>query len=144
MLNADDTVSTITNKRDPSVDGASNEKKQCEAWKKIDRSARYMLAKLHAKQSYWGFEHYESVKNTWDALKDNFGVISVTCMRTLITKFDDYKDPQHFMKKYLPVMTTMIKNLRAAGHTRSDEQKIQGILASLSDILLNGILLCTT
>ena len=70
----------------------------------------------------------------WGALKDNFGVTSLTHLRTLITKFDNYKkDLQYSINKHLRVTTTMIRNSGAAGHTMSDQQEIQGVLVSLPD-----------
>ena len=99
---------------------------------------------MHAKRSYWEVRKLKSTKDMWDALKDNFGVTSVTRLHTLITKFDNYKkDPQHFIKKHLHVMAAMIRDLMAAAHKMSDEYEIQGILA-FYQIPSDGIILSTT
>ncbi|KAK0598685.1 hypothetical protein LWI29_036999 [Acer saccharum] len=68
----------------------------------------------------------------WIALKDKFGGTSTTKLRRLTIKFDTYRKRQnHDMRQHLREMSNMIRELKSAGHTLTDEQQIQAVIRSL-------------
>ena len=78
------------------------------------------------------FKRYENAMELWNALREKFGGVSLTKLRSLTIKFDTYKKrPDHTMKKHLREMSNMISELNDAGHVLTEEQKIQAVIRSL-------------
>ena len=68
------------------------------------------------------FEQYDITHVMWMALKDKFGGTSATKLRKLTIKFDTYKKrPTNMMAQYLREMSNMVRELKSAGHTITDE-----------------------
>ena len=68
----------------------------------------------------------------WMALKDKFGGTSATKFWKLTIKFDTYKKcPNHTMTQHLREMSDMVRELKSAGHTLTDEQQVQAMITSL-------------
>ena len=79
-------------------------------------------------------EEHITTHALWDALKLKFGGTSGSRLRDLNIKFDSYKIcPNHTMKQHLRAMSTMRCELKAAGNTLTETQKIQPGLRSLPD-----------
>ena len=69
-----------------------------------------------------------------DALKLKFGGTSTTRLCGLKIRFDSYKIClNRTLKQHLRAMSTMVRELKAAGNTIAEEQKIQVGLRSLLD-----------
>ena len=78
------------------------------------------------------FKRYENAMELWNALREKFGGVALTKLRSLTIKFDIYKKrPDHTMKKHLKEMSNMISELNDAGHVLTKEQKIQAVIRSL-------------
>ena len=71
------------------------------------------------------FEEYDTTQKMWLALKEKFGATSATKLRRLTIKFDFYKKlSSNTMRQHLRKMSNMIRELKAAGHTLTDEQQV--------------------
>ncbi|KAK0583239.1 hypothetical protein LWI29_034969 [Acer saccharum] len=78
------------------------------------------------------YEGFDTAQDMWIALKDKFGGTSTTKLRRLTIKFDTYRKRQnHDMRQHLREMSNMIRELKSAGHTLTDEQQIQAVIRSL-------------
>ena len=78
------------------------------------------------------FKRFENAMELWNILREKFGGVSLTKLRSLTIKFDTYrKRPDHTMKKHLREMSNMISELNDAGHVLTEEQKIQAVIRSL-------------
>ncbi|KAK0587377.1 hypothetical protein LWI29_021811 [Acer saccharum] len=78
------------------------------------------------------YEGFDTAQDMWIVLKDKFGGTSTTKLRRLTIKFDTYKKRQnHDMRQHLREMSNMIRELKSAGHTLTDEQQIQAVIRSL-------------
>ncbi|KAK0597315.1 hypothetical protein LWI29_023992 [Acer saccharum] len=78
------------------------------------------------------YEGFDTAQDMWIALKDKFGGTSTTKLRRLTIKFDTYRKRQnHDMRQHLREMSNMIRELKSAGHTLTDEQQIQAMIRSL-------------
>ena len=68
------------------------------------------------------FEEYDTAQKIRLALKEKFGGTSATKLRRLTIKFDSYKKrPNNTMRRHLRQMSNMIRELKAVGHTLTDE-----------------------
>ena len=78
------------------------------------------------------FKRYENAMELWNALREKFGGVSLTKLRSLTIKFDTYKKrSDHTMKKHLREMSNMISELNDADHMLTEEQKIQVVIRFL-------------
>ena len=78
------------------------------------------------------FIKYEITNDMWSTLSERFGGMSVTKLRSLTIKFDNYKKrPEHNMKKHLRQMSNMISELKNVDHTLTNKQQLQVIIRSL-------------
>ena len=101
-------------------------------WKKKNSSAHIILLSAMDDDIAKQFKRYENVMELWNALREIFGGVSLTKLRSLTIKFDTYKKrPDHTMKKHLREMSNMINELNDAGHVLTKEQKIQVVIHSL-------------
>ena len=67
----------------------------------------------------------------WEQLKFTFSGTSITRFRSLVLKFEtDRKDPKVSMTELLRGMSSMIRDLNAAGHILTDEQYVQAVIRS--------------
>ena len=90
-----------------------------------------MLSSMH-NDLIGEFEEHATAQDMWGALKLKFGGTSATRLRALNIRFDSYKmSLSHTMKQHLRAMSSMIRELKAAGHPRSEEQQIQEEIRSL-------------
>ncbi|XP_071694123.1 uncharacterized protein [Rutidosis leptorrhynchoides] len=102
------------------------------AWKRKNTIARITLLSSMDDDIMRDFCKYELAKDMWKALADKFGATSVTKLRSLTIKFDQYKKKSdHTMKKHVRQMLNMISELRNAGHVLTDEQQVQAMIRSL-------------
>ena len=75
---------------------------------------------------------YQNAKDMWDALKEKFGGVSLTKLRSWTIKFDTYqKRSDHTMKKHLREMANIISEVSDAGHKLTEDQKVEAIIRSL-------------
>ncbi|EPS62306.1 hypothetical protein M569_12485 [Genlisea aurea] len=103
-----------------------------QAWKRKNGQARIILLSAMDDDITREFHRYEYAKDLWDALRDKFGVMSVSKLRSLTIKFDTYqKRPEHDMRRHLREMSLMMSELHNAGHQLTEEQKIQAVIRSL-------------
>ncbi|KAK0607489.1 hypothetical protein LWI29_015731 [Acer saccharum] len=78
------------------------------------------------------YEGFDTAQDMWIALKDKFGGTSTTKLRRLTIKFDTYRKRQnHDMRQHLREMSNMIREMKSAGYTLTDEQQIQAVIRSL-------------
>ena len=105
-----------------------------QSWVKEDCCVCFtMLSNMH-NDLIGKFEVHATTHAMWNALKLKFGGTFVTILRGLNIKLYSYKMcPNHTMKQHLRTMSTMIRELKAAGNTLTEEQKIQARLCSLPD-----------
>ena len=105
-----------------------------QSWVKEDCCVCFtMLSNMH-NDLIGKFEVHATTHAMWNALKLKFGGTFVTILRGLNIKLYSYKMcPNHTMKQHLRTMSTMIRKLKAAGNTLTEEQKIQARLCSLPD-----------
>jgi hypothetical protein len=96
-----------------------------ENWRKKDQSACFtMLSSMH-NDLIGEFEVYPTAQGIWEALKLKYGGSSATRLRGLTMRFDSYKmRSDHTMKQHLKVMSSMIRELKAAGNQLTDEQQV--------------------
>ena len=101
-------------------------------WKKKNSTARIILLSAMSDDIAKEFKGHDKVINLWIALKEKFGGVSLTKLRSLTIKFDTYKKhPDHTMKRHLREMSNMISVLNDAGHKLTEEQKIQAVIRFL-------------
>ena len=80
-------------------------------------------------------EVFQNAKDMWDQLKFDFGGTSGTRLRNLVLKFEVYrKYPKHTMTEHLRLMFGMICDIKAARNVLTDEQQVQAILLSVTQI----------
>ncbi|KAM7465477.1 hypothetical protein LguiB_013039 [Lonicera macranthoides] len=139
LLDEQEVLETLTQSLTPPPEdgnGAQHRRDQ-EAytqWVKKDRCARFvMLSSMH-NDLISAFEDCKTAQEMWDALKAKYGSTSATRLRALTLKFDSYKMRSNTpMKQHLRQMSTMIRELKAAGNNLSDEQQVQAGIRSLPD-----------
>jgi hypothetical protein len=103
-----------------------------ENWRKKDQSAHFtMLSSMH-NDLIGEFEVYPIAQGMWEALKLKYGGTFITRLRGLTIRFDSYKlRSDHTMKQHLRVMSSMIRELKAAENQLTDEQHVQAVIRSL-------------
>ncbi|OMO94612.1 hypothetical protein CCACVL1_05905 [Corchorus capsularis] len=103
-------------------------------WRKKDRCARFtMLSSMH-NDLIGEFEQYQTAHEMWQALRNKYGVTTLSKLRKLNLKFNTYKKkPNHSMKQHLRTMSTLIRELSAAGVALTNEQQVQAVISSLPD-----------
>jgi hypothetical protein len=90
-----------------------------------------MLSSMH-NDLIGEFEVYPTAQGMWEALKLKYGGTSATRLRGLTMRFDSYKmRSDHAMKQHLRVMSSMIRELKAAENQLTDEQQVQAVIRSL-------------
>ena len=68
------------------------------------------------------FKRYENAMELWNALREKFGGVSLTKLRSLTIKLDTYKKrPDHTIKKHIREMSNIISELNDAGHILTEE-----------------------
>ncbi|OMO58188.1 Integrase, catalytic core [Corchorus capsularis] len=99
-----------------------------------DRCARFtMLSSMH-NDLIGEFEQYQTAHEMWQALRNKYGVTTLSKLRELNLKFNTYKKkPNHSMKQHLRTMSTLIRELSAAGVALTNEQQVQAVISSLPD-----------
>uniref|UniRef100_A0A1J3IMV5 Retrovirus-related Pol polyprotein from transposon TNT 1-94 n=1 Tax=Noccaea caerulescens TaxID=107243 RepID=A0A1J3IMV5_NOCCA len=103
-------------------------------WKKKNSIARITLLSCMQDDLMCEFEEFETAKGMWEALKEKFGATSATKLRRLNQRFNDYKKrPNLSMRQHLRIMSNMIRELKNAGQTMTDEQQVQAVLRSLPE-----------
>ncbi|KAL6290046.1 hypothetical protein ACE6H2_007556 [Prunus campanulata] len=138
LLNEQELLETLTNSMvEPEVGQTAQHRRDLEAyqtWFKKDRCARFtMLSSMH-NDLIGGYESYPTAKALWNQLKFDFGGTSTTRLRNLVLKFEVYrKNPKHTIHEHLRVLSSMIRDLKAAGNTLTDEQQVQAVIRSLPD-----------
>ena len=136
LLNGEEVLETMNHTMvEPEQGTTAQHRRDQEAyqsWRNKDRHARYtMLSAMH-NDLIGEFEKYETAHDMWEALKQKFGITSLAKLRGLTMKFDSYqKKAHHSMKQHLRAMSTMIRELGAAGHVLTDEQQVQAVIRSL-------------
>ena len=101
-------------------------------WKRKNTIARITLLSSMDDAVMCEFEQYDTAHAMWMALKDKFGGTSATKLRKLTIKFNTYKKrPNHTMAQHLREMSNMVRELKSAGHTLTDEQQVQAVIRSL-------------
>ena len=122
----------MTEPEDGSTIQYRRDREAYQIWKKKNSSARIILLSVMDDDIAKQFKRYENVMKLWNALREKFGGVSLTKLRSLTIKFDTYKKhPDYTMKKHLREMSNMISELNDAGHVLTEEQKIQAVIRSL-------------
>lgn len=68
----------------------------------------------------------------WDGLRLKYGGITASWLHALMLTFNQYMmDPKHSMYEHLRVMSSLIREMRAAGHDLADEQQVLVLIRSL-------------
>nr|CAD1844018.1 unnamed protein product [Ananas comosus var. bracteatus] len=99
------------------------DQKAYRAWKAKDSSARGILISSMVDDLIGECEQLPTAHVMWVHLKEKFGGTTVIKLRQLTIKFDTYKKrPNHTIKQHLREMSNMIRELKSAGHTLTDEQ----------------------
>ena len=108
------------------------DQKAYQSWLKKNRCARFtMLSSMH-NDLISEFEEHVTACALWEPPKLKFRETFVIRLCDLNVKFDSYKmHPNHTMKQHLRAMSTMIRELKVASNTLTEEQKIQAGLRSL-------------
>ena len=79
-------------------------------------------------------KQYQTANKVWDQLIFAFGGISKTILRSLVLKFEVYRqEPKHTMTEHLRVMSGVIRKLHTTGHVLTDEQQIKAVIHSLPE-----------
>ena len=95
------------------------------AWHKKDSRAHIILLSSMDDDLMVEYQQYQTAKEVWDQLVFAFGGTSTTKLRSLVLKFEVYRqDPKHTMTEHLRVMSGMIREFHTAGHVLTDEQQI--------------------
>lgn len=103
-------------------------------WRKRDRCARSIMLSSMSNDLLDEFDEYPTAEAMWKALKAKYGGTSATRLRGLTIRFDSYKmRPEHTMRQHLRTMSSMIRELKAAGNNLTDEQQIQALIRSLPE-----------
>ena len=128
-----DMLNTVMSKpEDGSTIQHRRDREAYQIWKKKNSSARIILLSTMDDDIAKQFKRFENAMELWNALREKFGGVSLTKLRSLTIKFDTYKKrPDHTMKKHLREMSNMISELNDAGHVLTEEQKIQAVIRSL-------------
>ena len=122
----------MTKPEDGSIIQHRRDREAYQIWKKKNSSARIILLSAMDDDIAKQFKRYENAMELWNALREKFGGVSLTKLRSLTIKFDTYKKrSDHAMKKHLREMSNMISELNDAGHVLTKEQKIQAVIRSL-------------
>lgn len=91
-------------------------------WFKRDRSARFIMLSAMQDDVQGNFVDCKTAKEMWEVLRSAFGTTSATRLRALPLKFESYTmNPKHTMAEHLRAMSAMIRELKAAGYTLTDE-----------------------
>ena len=78
------------------------------------------------------FEDYPNAQEVWNQLKIAYGGTSATRLRALTLKFEQYvMDSKHSMAEHPRTMSTLIRDLKAAGNNLFDEQQVTVVICSL-------------
>jgi hypothetical protein len=103
-----------------------------ENWHKKDLFVHFtMLSSMH-NDLIGEFKVYPTAQGMWEALKLKYGGTSTTRLCGLTMRFDSYKMcSDHTMKLHLRVMSSMIRELKAAKNQLTDEQQVQVVIRSL-------------
>ena len=105
-----------------------------ETWFKADRRARFIVLSAMHDDLIGEFETYQTAREMWEQLKFAFGGTSTTRLRSLVLKFEVFrKEPKTTMTEHLRTMSSMIRELKSAGHLLTDEQQVQAVIRSLPD-----------
>ena len=120
--------------QEPGAGNTAQHRKDLEAyqnWCKKDRYTRFtMLSSMH-NDLLNEFEQYTTASEMWQTLTNKYGVVSSTKLRELNIKFNTYKKKTHHsIKQHLRTMSTMHRELRAAGINLIDEQQVQAVISS--------------
>jgi hypothetical protein len=103
-----------------------------ENWRKKDQSARFTILSNMHNDLIGKFEVYPTAQGMWEVLKLKYGGNSATRLHGLTMRFDSYKmRSDHTMKHHLKAMSSMIRELKAAGNQLTDEQQVQAVIPSL-------------
>ena len=114
------------------TDQHKRDREAYDAWKKKNTKACIILLSAMTDDVAKEFKVYGKTMNFLTALKERYGGVSLTKLRSLTIKFDTYKKCQdHSMKRHLRKMSNMITELDEADHKLTEEQKIQAIIRSL-------------
>lgn len=101
-------------------------------WIKKDRSARHMILSSMHNDLIGEFENHQFSHGMLEAVRQKFGVTSLAKLHALTMKFDTcQKKPNVTMKQHLRTMSSMIRELEAAGHHLTDEQHVQVVIRLL-------------
>ncbi|KAH7863924.1 hypothetical protein Vadar_023568 [Vaccinium darrowii] len=101
-------------------------------WFKRDRSARFIMLSAMQDDVQGNFVDCKTAKEMWEVLRSAFGTTSATRLRALTLKFESYTmNPKHTMVEHLRAMSAMIRELKAAGYTLTDEQQVTAVIRSL-------------
>ena len=104
------------------------------SWHKKDSRARIILLSSMNDDLMVEYQQYQIAKEVWDQLIFAFGGTSTTRLRSLVLKFEVYRqDPKHTMTEHLRVMSGMIHQLNTVGHILMDGQQIQAVIRSLPE-----------
>ncbi|OMO55158.1 Heat shock protein Hsp90 [Corchorus capsularis] len=103
-------------------------------WRKKERCVRFtMLSSMH-NDLIGEFEQYQTAHEMWQALRNKYEVTTLSKLRELNLKFNTYKKKSnHSMKQHLRTMSTLIRELSAAGVVLTNEQQVQAVISSLPD-----------
>jgi hypothetical protein len=127
LLDELEVLETLTNSMEEPEQGnsAQNHKdlKAYQSWCKKDRCAHFtMLSSMH-NNLIGEFESYGTTQDMWIALKKKFRGTTVTRLHALTLKFDTFKMQRgDSMQEHLRKMSTMVRELKAAGNNLTDEQ----------------------
>ena len=136
VLEEQEALETLTAIMEEPEDGTTaqhrRDKEAYLVWKKKNSTARIILLSAMSDDIAKEFKGHDKAMNLWIALKEKFGGVSLTKLRSLTIKFDTYKKhPDHTIKRHLREMSNMISELNDAGHKLTEEQKIQAVIRSL-------------
>ena len=136
ILEEQEALETLTNTMvEPPVGNTAQHRRDMETyqtWKRKNSLARITMLSNMTDALMCENEGFDTAQDMWIALKDKFGGTSTTKLRRLTIKFDTYRKRQnHDMRQHLREMSNMIRELKSAGHTLTDEQQIQAVIRSL-------------
>ncbi|GAV77027.1 UBN2_2 domain-containing protein [Cephalotus follicularis] len=84
------------------------------------------------------YDHSATIKEMRDRLRFNFMGSSVTRLRSLVLKFEMYKqEPNYSITEHMRIIYAVITDLKNGGNALFDEQQVQAAIRSLHDSWIN-------
>ncbi|WRX12315.1 Integrase [Theobroma cacao] len=128
LLNEQELLDHLTKEMNPLEAGNTaqhhRDQEAYDTWYKRDRSARFTMLSCMHDDFIREFENFLTAKQLWEQLKFKYGGTTVTRLRALTLKFNQYvMDSKHTMAEHLRAMSAMIREMKTTGYDLTDKQQ---------------------